>query len=65
MTEIKVTLSDDRFARLEKVAAQLHLKPEDLVRASLDSLLDEGDEDVARAMEYVLAKNAELYRRLA
>ena len=38
---------------------------EDLAAASIEALLAQPGDDFARAVELVLRKNAELYRRLA
>ncbi|MFZ3091627.1 MAG: DNA-binding protein [Nitrospirota bacterium] len=65
MTNITFSISDERFAKLKEVASRLKLTPEELVQASIDDLLTQPEEDFARAMDYVIKKNTELYRRLA
>jgi predicted transcriptional regulator len=65
MTTLTIGLSDDRATRLKEMAARLGVSPEELVRVSVDELLARPDEDFKRAVDYVLKKNAELYRRLA
>ena len=65
MTTITVSLPADRMQKLREVAAQYRVAPEDLVRASVEELLTRTDEEFKHALEYVLDKNAELYRRLA
>jgi predicted transcriptional regulator len=65
MSTITITLSDERLLRLKELAKEVKLTPEDLVRASLEEWLSQPKEDFARAADYVLRKNAELYRRLA
>ena len=65
MTNLTVSISDDRFARLEEVAKHLRVTPEELVAASIEDLLAQPEDSFQAAVEYVLAKNAELYRRLA
>jgi hypothetical protein len=65
VTNITIALSDDRLAKLKDVANRLGVPPEELVRASIDELLASPDEVFHKAAEYVLRKNAELYRRLA
>jgi antitoxin FitA len=47
------------------MAARLGVRPEDLVRLSLEELLSRPEDDFQRAVEHVLKKNTELYRRLA
>ena len=63
--EITLTITDDRYAKLKDVAKNLHITPEDLVCVSIDELLSRPDKDFLKAVDYVLKKNTELYRRLA
>lgn len=65
MTSITITLPDDRLLKLQAFAARLNVSPEELVRVSIEELLSRPDEAFERAVEYVLEKNTELYRRLA
>ncbi len=65
MTRLTVSISDDRYARLKEVAGQLRVTPEELVAASIEDLLAQPEDAFQAAVEYVLRKNAELYRRLA
>jgi hypothetical protein len=65
MSNITVTVSDDRLAKLKEIAGRYSISPEDLVRVSIDELLARPDETFEKAAEYVLNKNSELYRRLA
>ncbi len=65
MTTITISLPDERLQRLKEIAARFSVAPEELVRVSIEELLTRPEEDFRRALEYVLSKNAELYRRLA
>lgn len=65
MTSISVTLPNDRLLKLQEIAARLGVTPEDLVRTSIEELLARPDDAFQQAVDYVLNKNAELYRRLA
>ena len=65
MTTITVSISDDRMQKLRERASHYHVEPEELVRVSLEDLLARSEEDFRQAVEYVLNKNADLYRRLA
>ena len=65
MHTITITLSNDRLAKLQEIAARLHISPEELALAGIEELLARPEEMCQRAIEYVLKKNAELYRRLA
>lgn len=65
MSAITIQLSDEQLNKLQEAAARFGLSPEDLVRVSLEDLLARPGEDFQSAVEYVLNKNEELYRRLA
>ena len=65
MTTITISLPDDRLQKLREIATRFSVAPEELVRVSIEELLTHPEEDFRRALEYVLSKNAELYRRLA
>jgi hypothetical protein len=52
-------------AKLREEAARLGLTPEDLARAALADLLGTPDAEFRAAAARILAKNQELYRRLA
>jgi predicted DNA-binding protein len=64
MSDITISLPEDRMSKLKQIAAGLGTTPEELVRASVEDLLGR-PEDFQRAVDYVLKKNEELYRRLA
>ena len=65
MTMITIPLSEERLAQLRIWAEQVGLTPEEFLRRRIDQLLDRPDEPFRQAAAYVIAKNAELYRRLA
>ncbi len=65
MATLTITLSEERLAQLKEKAKRYQVAPEELLRVSLEELLTRPAEDFQQAMEYVLTKNAELYRRLA
>jgi hypothetical protein len=65
MSEITISLSDDHLLKLQQVAARFGISPEELVRVSIEELLVRPDEEFEKAADYLLKKNAELYRRLA
>ena len=65
MMTITIALPDDRLQKLQEIAVRLRVAPEELVRVSIEELLTRPEEDFRRALDYVLNKNAELYRRLA
>lgn len=65
MTTITISVPDKSLQKLQELARRFQVTPEELVRVSLEELLARPEEDFQRALEYVLQKNAELYRRLA
>ena len=65
MSEITVSLSEERLQQLREVALRAGVRPEELARASLEDWLRQPREDFEAAARYVLEKNAELYRRLS
>ncbi|MDA1039091.1 MAG: DNA-binding protein [Planctomycetota bacterium] len=65
MTTITIPLSDERAAQLRLWADEVGLPPEEFLRRRVEQLLDRPDEHFQKASDYLLQKNAELYRRLA
>ena len=65
MTRITLTLEDHKVEALRRKAENHGLNIEQLISASLDELVGLPEEDFERAMKRVLAKNRELYQRLA
>ncbi len=65
MSTVSIDLPPERLQQLQELADHLGVTPEALVRASVEALLTRPDASVQRAMDYVLAKNADLYQRLA
>jgi len=65
MVTITVTLSEDRLQKLNELAKQFRIAPEELLRVSVEELIARPQADFQKALEYVLEKNKELYKRLA
>jgi antitoxin FitA len=65
MGTVTVPLSDEGLRKLEKLARDAQSTPEELVRGCVEEWLMRGSLDFAAAADYVLRKNADLYRRLA
>ncbi|MBW4647795.1 MAG: DNA-binding protein [Kastovskya adunca ATA6-11-RM4] len=65
MNKITISVPDDRWNVIEETANRLGISPEELILRSVDELLVRQATDFQEAMDYVLKKNAELYRRLA
>lgn len=60
----KITLSGQRTSKLNDLAREAGVTPEELLQQSIEGWLSRG-EDFDQAAAYVLNKNAELYRRLS
>ena len=65
MSDITISVSDEQLIILKEKAARLRISLMDLVLLSIDEILARPDEDFLQAVDYVMQKNAELYRRLA
>jgi predicted transglutaminase-like cysteine proteinase len=65
MSTLTITLSEDRLVKLREIADRFNIKAEDLARVGIEELLTRPEESFQVAVDYILNKNAELYRRLA
>ena len=54
MATLTITLPEEKLARLKEKAKCYQVTPEDLLRASLEELLVRPEDDVERAIEYVV-----------
>lgn len=64
MTKFAIELEDERVTQLRERAQRRGIAPEALIQARVEAWLDE-EKAFEVAANYVLKKNAELYRRLA
>jgi hypothetical protein len=65
MKLLEVQLPEQTASKLEKAAERLSVTPEELLVLSVEEKLAQLDEEFRRSADYVLEKNADLYRRLA
>ncbi len=65
MNTLTITLSEERFGRLQEIARRFNVRVEDLARVGIEEWLRQPDETFVAAADYILTKNADLYRRLA
>jgi antitoxin FitA len=65
MASITIDIADDRLKKLHQLAQERGMSPEALLQTSVDTLLSDAKTELTQAANYVLQKNAELYRRLA
>ncbi|ARV60258.1 DNA-binding protein [Nostocales cyanobacterium HT-58-2] len=65
MNTITIHIPDDRLVKLQETATRLGVSIEELVLMGVEQLLKQPEVSFQDAMDYVLKKNAELYKRLA
>ncbi|NIR48864.1 DNA-binding protein [candidate division KSB1 bacterium] len=65
MEQLTITLSEEIAKQLRDASEKIGVKPEELLLVSLQEKLAKLDSDFTDAMQYVLKKNAELYKRLS
>jgi antitoxin FitA len=65
MTSITIDIPDDQLQKLQNLAKEHGVSPEELLRSSLEDWLRSPKPEFSEAASYVLKKNAELYKRLA
>lgn len=65
MASITIDLSDSQLQKLRDLARVHGIALEVLLKASLEDWLNSQTSEFVDAANYVLTKNAELYRRLA
>jgi hypothetical protein len=56
VSSITVALPEERLAKLNEMARQLGIEPEELVRVSIEELLTRPEADFEQAVDYVLEK---------
>jgi predicted transcriptional regulator len=65
MSKLSLELPDETVAKLSRLAERLGTPMESLASASVVDLVSRPDEQFSEIVRKVLAKNQELYRRLA
>jgi antitoxin FitA len=65
MTTITIEITDEEMAALKERAAAIGVSPEELAATGIAKVLEERSDDFDQIIDYVVRKNAELYRRLA
>ncbi len=65
MSSITITLPEESARRLNDRARDAGTTPEELLQAGIEEWLSRPRGDFAEVAEFILKKNAELYRRLA
>ncbi|MBW4607938.1 MAG: DNA-binding protein [Hassallia sp. WJT32-NPBG1] len=65
MNTITIKITDERLLKLQETANSLGVSIEELVLMGVEEVLNKPNASFKGAMDYVLNKNAELYKRLA
>ena len=65
MHTITITIPDDRLVKLQETATRLGISLEELILMGVEEILNQPEQNFQSAVDYVLEKNAELYKRLA
>ncbi|MEH1822822.1 DNA-binding protein [Nostoc sp.] len=65
MNSITIQVPDERLLKLQETANNLGISIEELVLMGIEEILDKPNASFKGAMNYVLKKNTELYKRLA
>ena len=65
MVAITIELPKDRIQRLKEYAEKFGVPIEELVRVTVEDMLSQPEERFLKTVQYVLKKNADLYKRLA
>jgi antitoxin FitA len=64
MASITIDIPDEQLQKLQQLARDSQVSPEDLLRVNIEDWLARPQDEFTQAAAYVLNKNAELYRRL-
>jgi antitoxin FitA len=62
---LEIPISEERLEKLKAVAKRQKVAPEELIQMTIDELIKRPEQEIIDVMNYVLRKNADLYRRLA
>jgi len=65
MESVIVNLPDQLAIKVKEAASRIGISPEEFIKSGVEEKLLLFDSDFRNAIEHVLNKNAELYRRLA
>jgi len=65
ISAITINIPDEDMLKLQEIAARLGVSTEELARMGIEEVLARSEDEFKNAADYVLQKNAELYRRLA
>lgn len=65
MKTITISMTEQQAARLQEAATRYQISPEELALRGIEELLERPADELDSLIDYLLDKNAALYRRLA
>jgi predicted transcriptional regulator len=65
MTSITIELAQDRMEKLKALALETGMSAAEFLEKSVEEWLKQPEKEFQKAVNYVLNKNKDLYRRLA
>lgn len=65
MKTITISMDDHKLNLLENTAKKFGLSVNDLVEATFEDLISKPDDDFQNAMNFILKKNHDLYKKLS
>lgn len=65
MAILTISITEDHMQLLRERAVRYSVRLEDLVRIGIEDIMSRPEKEFSEALQFVLHKNAEIYRRLA
>lgn len=65
MKTLTISMTEQQAEKLQEAATRYQTTPEELALRGIEELLDRPEDELDFLIDYLLDKNAELYRRLA
>jgi hypothetical protein len=65
MPTITITLPEEKATKIREIAKNMNIAPEELIKVGIEDLISIPEDEIRKAMSYVVEKNKGLYIRLA
>lgn len=65
MAILTISITEDHMQLLRERAVRYSVRLEDLVRIGIEDIMSRPEKEFSEVLQFVLHKNAEIYRRLA
>jgi len=65
MPTITITLPEEKATKIREIAKNMNIDPEELIKVGIEDLISIPEDEIRKAMSYVVEKNKGLYIRLA